>query len=116
MPIHIHRAYDLESMPQGYRVLVDRLWPRGVRKEDLPVDSWAKDLAPSTSLRKWFAHDPAKWTEFKKRYRAELKTHGDELRQLLDSAGARDLVLVYSARDPGHNQAVVLRDFLENLN
>jgi uncharacterized protein YeaO (DUF488 family) len=113
MKIHMHRPYDLESMPGGYRVLVDRLWPRGVRKEDLVLDEWAKDLAPSTELRRWFGHDPARWEGFVARYRAALAGQEAELERLRAIAEAGDLVLIYSARDPEHHQAAVLKDVLE---
>lgn len=113
MPIHIHRAYEKESMPPGRRVLVDRLWPRGIRKSDLVIDEWARHLAPSTGLRKWFAHDPERWTEFRRRYKEELKEQAAELQRLKELAEADDLVLIYSARDLEHNQAVVIREVLE---
>jgi uncharacterized protein YeaO (DUF488 family) len=113
MKIHMHRPYDLESMPGGYRVLVDRLWPRGVRKEDLVLDEWAKDLAPSTELRKWFGHEPARWEGFQARYRAELAAQEAELERLRGIAAVGELVLIYSARDQTRNQAVVLKALLE---
>ncbi len=111
MLIHLHRAYDT-PLPEGHRILVDRLWPRGIRKHDLPIDEWAKHLAPSTELRKWFAHDPAKWDELQSRYHAELASQSDELDRLKTIADATAVILIYSARDPEHNQAVVLRDAL----
>ncbi len=114
MPIHIHRAYDT-PIPEGHHVLVDRLWPRGIRKDDLPIDEWAKHLAPSTELRKWFNHDPAKWTEFQSRYQAELASESAELDRLRKISQSTNLILIYSARDPDHNQAVVLQEALEHL-
>ena len=98
------------------RILVDRLWPRGIKKEDLKLDAWAKELAPSTELRKWFGHDPAKWAEFKKRYLAELKRANatEAMRELLaKKPRAKTVTLLYGAKDTEHNEAVVLRDYLE---
>lgn len=111
--IQIIRAYDLDPSVQGYRVLVDRVWPRGVKKETLALDQWAKELAPSAELRKWFNHDPAKWEEFQRKYAAELDEKSDQRRDLLAKAGDRPILLVYSAKDEEHNQAVVLRSVLE---
>lgn len=113
--IELHRVYDHAGVAPGrYRVLVDRLWPRGVRREDLAYDSWPKDLAPSPELRRWFGHRPERWAEFHERYAAELK--GDAQRQglsaLLRDAGDRPVTLLYGARDPDHNHALVLRDAL----
>lgn len=96
-------------------MLVDRVWPRGVSRAQAAIDHWAKDLAPSTELRKWFAHDPAKWEEFQRRYREELGERLDELRLLGDRCKDRGLTLVYSAKDTEHNQAVVLRDVLQRI-
>jgi len=93
-------------------VLVDRLWPRGVRKESLPLDAWLKDVAPSTELRKWFGHDPAKWDEFRRRYFAELDGRVEVLNPMLAAARKGRVTLLYSARDVEHNQAVALRDYL----
>jgi uncharacterized protein YeaO (DUF488 family) len=115
MPIHLYRPYGDQPCPTGYRVLVDRIWPRGIRKSDLPHDEWPKHLAPSTVLRKWFAHDSTKWAEFKRRYRAELETQNAETTRLRKIADKGDLVLIYSARDLAHNQAVVLKELLESL-
>lgn len=116
--IQLKRAYEKPARGDGIRILVDRLWPRGIKKEDLHLDAWAKTLAPSNELRKWFAHDPDKWTEFRKRYRAELKgaqTH-QAIRELLAAAkGAKTITLLYGAKDQEHNEAVVLRDLLERM-
>lgn len=111
MNVALKRAYDAPAENDGYRVLVDRLWPRGVSKEKARIDLWLKEVAPSTELRKWFGHDPEKWVEFQKRYHAELKTNPawSELQTL---ARQKNLTLVYAARDPIHNEAVVLRDAL----
>lgn len=112
MHILIKRVYAPPDASDGLRVLVDRLWPRGIAKAK--VDVWLKDVAPSTALRQWFGHDPAKWIEFKKRYRAELKDNPavDELRAL---ARKSDVVLVYAAKDEAHNEAVVLQQFLQKV-
>lgn len=110
----IKRVYEGAGEEDGFRVLVDRLWPRGLSKEKARVDLWFKDTAPSNELRKWFGHDPAKWDEFKKRYLAELRDNGgavEELRHAL--RGKKKVTLLYGARDEEHNEAVVLRDFLK---
>jgi uncharacterized protein YeaO (DUF488 family) len=114
--IAIKRAYDEPSEHDGYRVLVDRVWPRGRNKDELRLDAWERDLAPTTALRRWFGHDPVKWPEFRRRYEAELRTEPQRARlaHLMDAAaGHRRLTLVFGARDEEHNQAVVLRDALE---
>jgi len=114
MKIVIKRAYDTPA-DDGYRVLVDRLWPRGVRKEAAALDEWDKDVAPSTELRQWFGHDPAKFEEFRARYEAELAA-SDAPQQLLERAAGHDtLTLIYAAKDPECNHAVVLRDYLGTL-
>jgi len=111
--VRIKRAYLPPAPGDGVRVLVDRLWPRGVSKSDAAIDSWMKDLAPSTELRRWFGHDPSRWDEFQRRYRQELAAHLDDLAPLLDAARRGDVTLVYGARDPRHNQAVVLKQVLD---
>jgi uncharacterized protein YeaO (DUF488 family) len=93
---------------------VDRLWPRGVKKEELNVKAWLKDVAPRPELRKWFAHDPAKWQEFQQRYRAELESDPDTWKPILEAAKQGDVTLLYSARDTEHNSAVLLKEFLED--
>lgn len=112
--ISIKRAYDDVSPQDGYRVLVDRIWPRGRTKEELALDLWEKELAPSNDLRKWFGHDPLKWESFQERYRRELSTHEKQARiqQLLTDAGDKPITLVYGAKDEEHNQAVVLQEIL----
>jgi uncharacterized protein YeaO (DUF488 family) len=107
------RAYESAQAGDGVRFLVDRLWPRGIRKEKLQMKAWLKDVAPSPELRKWFAHDPEKWTEFKKRYRAELKANPDAWAPILEAAQDGDVTLLYSTRDTEHNSALVLKEFLE---
>jgi uncharacterized protein YeaO (DUF488 family) len=110
--IKLKRAYEIPSATDGTRVLVDRLWPRGIKKANANIDHWVKELAPTTELRKWFGHDPARWQEFRKRYTAELHQHCDEVDRLRDLARAGPITLVYAAHDEVHNDAVVLRDIL----
>lgn len=109
------RVYEKTSYGDGRRVLVDRLWPRGLSKEKADIDEWLKDIAPSNELREWFRHDPGKWEEFKKKYREELNTKGAELKGLADKAEEENLTLLYAARDSEHNNAVALMAFLEEL-
>ncbi|HET7584590.1 MAG TPA: DUF488 family protein [Gemmatimonadaceae bacterium] len=110
--IKLKRAYEPAARGDGRRFLVERLWPRGVRKDDLPLDGWLKDVAPSPALRRWFAHDPAKWPEFRRRYFAELRKNDEALQPLRDAARRGTVTLVYSARDTEHNAAVALREYL----
>jgi len=113
--IRIKRIYDEAAGDDGFRVLVDRIWPRGVSRDDAAIDHWAKDIAPSPALRKWFGHDPARWDGFQKRYREELKARDAALRDLIRQCGARPMTLLFAARDREHNQAVVLKDVLGAL-
>lgn len=113
MSIRIKRAYDKPAADDGYRVLIDRLWPRGVSIADLQVDSWLKQIAPSDELRKWFGHDESKWDEFKRRYWAELRSHTEELQELVQRTEAGRVTLVYAARDTMHNNALALKEYLE---
>ena len=108
----LKRAYEAASPGDGQRVLVDRLWPRGVSKEKAAIDLWLKEIAPSTDLRQWFGHDPARWDEFHSRYRAELDANGEAVQQLKDVIRAGRTTLVYGARDEVHNDAVVLAAYL----
>lgn len=110
--VRLKRAYEEPSAEDGMRVLVDRLWPRGVRKTDAAIDHWAKELSPSTELRKWFGHEPSRWEEFRQRYAAEIDQHRDELDRLRDLARQGVVTLVYAAHDQEHNDAVVLREIL----
>lgn len=110
--VKLKRAYESPTDSDGKRILVDRLWPRGVKKTDAAIDYWAKELAPSTELRKWFAHDPSRWEEFGRRYAAEIKEHREEFDRLRDLALKGPITLVYAARDETHNDAVVLRELL----
>jgi len=112
MAIAIKRIYEPATPRDGYRVLVDRLWPRGVSKAKASVELWLPEVAPSTALRRWFKHDPARWTEFRARYRTELRRHTRTLGPLAARANKSRLTLLYSARDERHNQAVVLKAFL----
>jgi uncharacterized protein YeaO (DUF488 family) len=110
--VRLKRAYEKPARDDGTRVLIDRLWPRGVRKADAQLDQWAKEIAPSTALRKWFGHDPSRWPEFRRRYAEEIRRHPDELGQLRRLALEGPLTLVYSAHDEVHNGAVVLRELV----
>lgn len=112
LDIRIKRAYEPASPGDGTRILVDRLWPRGVKKADARIAQWFKEVAPSNELRKWFGHDPARWEEFRRRYESELATKRDLLGQLRELAKRAPLTLVYSAHDEAHNQAIVLRERL----
>jgi uncharacterized protein YeaO (DUF488 family) len=112
--IRVKRAYDKPQKTDGFRVLTDRIWPRGVRREDLQLDAWLKDLAPSTKLRQWFGHDPEKWDEFRQRYFQELKAHPDEIRRLRDQARHGPLTIVFGAKQERFNNAVALREYLQH--
>jgi uncharacterized protein YeaO (DUF488 family) len=111
--IHIKRAYEPPSETDGVRILVERLWPRGVTKKDAALDLWLKEVAPSAELRAWFAHDPAKWQQFRKRYWAELERNKDAVAELKQHVKKGTVTFIYAARDEEHNSAVVLKEFLE---
>ncbi|HEV2118454.1 MAG TPA: DUF488 domain-containing protein [Terriglobales bacterium] len=111
--IQLKRAYEPAAKSDGTRYLVERLWPRGVKKESLPVEAWLKDVAPSTGLRKWFSHDPARWAEFRHRYFQELKNNPQAWQPLLAAARRGRVTLVYSSHDTEHNNAVALKEFLQ---
>lgn len=111
--LKVKRVYENAESGDGTRFLVERLWPRGMKKEELKMEAWLKEVAPSDSLRRWFAHDPLKWKEFQKRYRAELESNPNAWKPILESAKHGDVTLLYSARDTEHNNAVVLKSFLE---
>ena len=115
--IRIKRVYSEPSPRDGVRILVDRVWPRGISKERARIAEWRKDLAPSTSLRKWFGHEPARWIEFRRRYQTELSRSGmmEELKKLARPSRNRRITLVYSAADEEHNQAVVLKELIDEL-
>lgn len=112
MDVRLKRAYEPPARSDGYRVLIDRLWPRGVSKQEVQLDEWARQLAPSSELRRWFGHDPAKFGEFRWRYWEELAAQEEKLRELRRRARAGTLTLVYGARDSEHNDAVVLAELL----
>jgi uncharacterized protein YeaO (DUF488 family) len=115
MNIKIHRIYD-DDTPQGYHALVDRLWPRGISKEEADLDGHWKDLAPSDDLRKWFDHDPGKWADFRKKYMSELSESKDKAKDHLEEVIQKNLVLLYGAKDKEHTHALVLKEYLEKLN
>lgn len=111
--IHLKRAYDEPETADGRRFLVDRLWPRGRKKEALLLAGWVKNVAPSHELRRWFGHDPEKWVDFQQRYRDELDRNSESWQPLLTAVRESDITLVYSAKDTVHNNAVVLKTYLE---
>jgi uncharacterized protein YeaO (DUF488 family) len=115
--IQIKRVYSESDKHDGFRILVNRVWPRGFNKERANVDEWRKELAPSTALRKWFGHDPAKWAGFRERYRKELAESGgiDALKELAQRSRDEAITLVYGAADEQHNQAVALKEFVDQL-
>jgi uncharacterized protein YeaO (DUF488 family) len=113
MSLAIKRVYEPVSPKDGYRILVDRLWPRGLSKERAAVDLWLKAIAPSAELRKWFGHEPEKWLEFRRKYFAELATHPDEVGQIRTLAKRRRVTLVYGARNTDNNDAVAILDYLK---
>ena len=110
--LRLKRVYAPADAGDGTRILIDRLWPRGISKQRAALDEWLKEIAPSTELRQWFGHEPAKWPEFQRRYKAELRGHAMEIERLRDIAAKGVITLVYGARDQEHNDAVVLRDVL----
>src|SRR5512133_2747466 len=111
--LRIKRVYEDAQASDGTGFLVERLWPRGIKKEDLKMKAWLKDVAPSPKLRRWYAHDVAKWPEFQKRYRVELKANPEVWRPIVEVARQGKVTLLYSARDTEHNSALVLKSFLE---
>ena len=116
--IKLVRVYDInnDKSEKGYTLLVDRLWPRGIKKNDLKADEWLKDAAPSVPLRKWFNHDPAKWQDFRRDYKNELKEKTDLMQRIKDLEKKHDeIILLYAAKDPEHNHALVLKEFLDSL-
>lgn len=111
--LRIKRIYDAPASSDGFRLLVDRLWPRGISKERAKLDDWMPELAPSARLRKWFGHDPERWSEFQRRYRAELARNQSLIGSVRDRLQDERVTLLYAARDPEHNQAHVLKQFIE---
>ncbi|MFU0504220.1 DUF488 domain-containing protein [Pseudaminobacter sp. NGMCC 1.201702] len=112
MDVRIKRIYDSRSDADGMRILIDRLWPRGLKKEDAGIDLWLKEIAPSDDLRRWFHHEAGKWAEFRERYEKELRENEAAVKTLEDRIGRATATLLYGAKDTEHNQAIVLRDFL----
>ena len=112
MSVKLKRAYEPAKKSDGTRILVDRLWPRGLSKEKAKIDLWLKEIAPSTDLRKWFGHDPEKWTEFRKRYKSELRKNPEPVAELKKAMKNGPVTLIYSAHDEEHNDAVVLQEYL----
>jgi uncharacterized protein YeaO (DUF488 family) len=115
MGIRTKRVYDKNAKNDGLRILVDRVWPRGIRKDKAELDDWLKDVAPSTELRKWFGHDPEKWSQFKQKYFKELEKKKDLVDRIADQAGQHTVTLLYAAKDRDHNNAVALKDYLDGL-
>lgn len=113
MQIRLKRAYDEPSKQDGTRILVDRVWPRGLKKEQAQIDHWLRDIAPSTELRQWFGHDPDKWPQFKQRYFRELNKNSAAVAELRQLAGDGRVTLVFSAKDERHNNAVALKEYLQ---
>lgn len=113
--IKLKRVYEQAKPSDGFRVLVDRLWPRGISKEEAHIDEWLREIAPSTELRKWFGHDPEKWPVFQRRYRAELKDKIQPLEKLLADAAGKDITLVYASREQEYNNVMVLKEVLRSL-
>ena len=115
MNVKVKRVYERPAKDDGSRILVDRLWPRGLSKEKADVDLWLKDIAPSTELRKWFGHDPEKWKSFRGRYETELKGKDELVEMLKAKAGKGTITLLYAARDEKHNEALVLKKVVERM-
>ena len=112
LDIRLKRAYEPPAVTDGTRVLIDRLWPRGLTKKEAAIDRWLREIAPSTELRRWFGHDPGRWQEFQRRYAVELEHHGELMDELVRLARQGTLTLIFGARDEEHNDAVVLRELL----
>jgi uncharacterized protein YeaO (DUF488 family) len=110
--IRLKRAYEAPAPDDGIRILIDRLWPRGVKKTDAAIDEWMKEIAPSTNLRKWFGHDPSRWEEFRRRYQTEVRQHAPEFDRLQTLARRGRITLVFAAHDQAHSNAVALKDLL----
>lgn len=110
--VKLKRAYEPPESGDGKRILIDRLWPRGIKKTEAAIDEWMKEIAPSTELRKWFGHDPARWQQFRRRYQSEIRQHPEQFDRLRTLAQHGQITLVFSAHDEAHNDAVVLKDML----
>ena len=113
MQLRLKRVYEEPDAQDGRRVLVDRIWPRGLRKEDAKIDLWLKGIAPSTELRKWFGHDPKKWPGFKLRYYCELNKNSEAVQEIMDLVSGSRVTLLFGAKDPDFNNAVALKEYLE---
>lgn len=113
MPLRLMRVYEPPATSDGMRILVDRLWPRGLSKASARIDLWLKEIAPSNALRKWFNHDPARWPTFVRRYAAELRSNPEPLRQLRSLSRGKTVTLLFAAKDVDHNNAIALRDLLK---
>ena len=113
MSVELKRAYEPAESTDGFRILVDRLWPRGVSKKSARIDLWLKEIAPTTQLRKWFGHDPAKWDTFRRRYFRELEENSEAVAQLLEHARHSPVTLVYGAKDEEHNDAVAIKEYIK---
>ncbi|MDA8164157.1 MAG: DUF488 domain-containing protein [Desulfobacteraceae bacterium] len=113
MDIRVKRVYAKPEASDGLRVLVDRIWPRGLKKEAAGIDWWPREIAPSSGLRQWFGHEPSRWDEFRERYFRELESQGEMLAELREKAGKGPLTLVFGAREEEHNNAVALKEYLE---
>ena len=114
MPISFKRVYEKPGLKDGKRILVERLWPRGLKKDEAKIDEWLREVAPSTELRKWFGHDPAKWDEFKERYWKELDKKNDIISKLAKERRENKVTFVFAAKDQQHNNAVALKEYIEN--
>ena len=114
MPISFKRVYENTGLKNGKRILVERLWPRGLKKDEAKIDEWLREVAPSTELRKWFGHDPAKWDEFKERYWKELDKKNDIISKLAKERRGNKVTFVFAAKDQQHNNAVALKEYIEN--
>jgi len=112
--LKVKRIYETASSDDGKRILVDRLWPRGIKKSEVKIDEWLKEIAPSDELRKWFAHDPSKWQAFKRKYAHEIEEKSDLIQQLRKETEREAVTLVYSAKDNEHNNAVALKEIIEH--
>lgn len=115
MTIKLKRVYDKPEAGDGVRILVERLWPRGLSKEEATVDIWLKDIAPSAGLRKWYSHEPAKWEEFRRRYYRELDQNRDAVKELLEITEGKDVTFVYGSREKEYNSALALKSYIEKL-
>ncbi len=115
MSIRLKRVYEKPARADGRRVLVDRIWPRGLKREEARVDDWLKEIAPSAGLRKWFGHDPARWEEFKRRYTAQLDDQRERVEEIAQEARKRTITLLFGAKDTVHNNAVALKEHIERF-